>query len=96
MSNTVVGNVYDQIIKEVVEASRVDFEESGIEESVLEELRAVSCLHSLVVAVALLVCDNVQPICDSHVCHSSLLAVVFGNLMFNPNMSGGARLSCRG
>lgn len=42
MSNTAVGNVYDHIIKEVVEASRVDFEESGIDDSVLEELRSVS------------------------------------------------------
>lgn len=42
MSNNVVGNVYDRIIKEVVETSRVDFEESGIDDSVLEELRSVS------------------------------------------------------
>lgn len=42
MSNAVVGNVYDRIIKEVVETSRVDFEESGIDDSVLEELRSVS------------------------------------------------------
>lgn len=42
MSNTIVGNVYDRIIKEVVETSRVDFEESGIDDSVLEELRSVS------------------------------------------------------
>ncbi|SPO02325.1 related to transcription factor TFIIA-L [Cephalotrichum gorgonifer] len=40
MSNAAVGNVYDQIIKEVVETSRVDFEESGIDDSILEELRA--------------------------------------------------------
>jgi transcription initiation factor TFIIA large subunit len=40
MSNTAVGNVYQAIIDEVVN-SRVDFEESGIEESVLEELRQV-------------------------------------------------------
>ncbi|KAG5663659.1 hypothetical protein KAF25_006244 [Fusarium avenaceum] len=39
MSNTAVGNVYQAIIDEVVNSSRVDFEESGIEESVLEELR---------------------------------------------------------
>ena len=48
MSNTVVGNVYDRIIKEVVETSRVDFEESGIDDSVLEELRTVSRVISLV------------------------------------------------
>ena len=42
MSNSVVGNVYDRIIKEVVDTSRLDFEESGIDDSVLEELRSVS------------------------------------------------------
>ncbi|KAM6532067.1 transcription factor IIA subunit alpha [Fusarium solani] len=39
MSNQAVGNVYQTIIDEVINSSRVDFEESGIEESVLEELR---------------------------------------------------------
>ncbi|KAM5382409.1 hypothetical protein ACJA88_004204 [Fusarium oxysporum] len=39
MSNPAVGNVYQAIIDEVVNSSRVDFEESGVEESVLEELR---------------------------------------------------------
>ncbi|KAF4979072.1 hypothetical protein FZEAL_4657 [Fusarium zealandicum] len=39
MSNQAVGNVYQAIIDEVVNSSRVDFEESGVEESVLEELR---------------------------------------------------------
>ncbi|KAF4986876.1 hypothetical protein FDECE_15728 [Fusarium decemcellulare] len=39
MSNQAVGNVYQAIIEEVVNSSRVDFEESGVEESVLEELR---------------------------------------------------------
>lgn len=42
MSNAVVGNVYERIINEVVSTSRVDFEESGIDDSVLEELRSVS------------------------------------------------------
>lgn len=42
MSNQAVGNVYQTIIEEVINSSRVDFEESGIEESVLEELRQVS------------------------------------------------------
>lgn len=41
MSNQAVGNVYQAIIEEVVNSSRVDFEESGVEESVLEELRLV-------------------------------------------------------
>lgn len=41
MSNQAVGNVYQTIIDEVINSSRVDFEESGVEESVLEELRQV-------------------------------------------------------
>jgi hypothetical protein len=47
MSNTQVGNVYQQIIADVVESSRVDFEEGGVEEGVLEELRLVSLLLPL-------------------------------------------------
>ncbi|KAI1465498.1 transcription factor IIA, alpha/beta subunit [Daldinia caldariorum] len=39
MSNSQVGNVYQQIINDVLEASRVDFEEGGVDESVLEELK---------------------------------------------------------
>ncbi|RYP61374.1 hypothetical protein DL771_010161 [Monosporascus sp. 5C6A] len=39
MSNANVGSVYQQIIQDVIEASRVDFEEGGIDESVLEELK---------------------------------------------------------
>ncbi|ATY58272.1 transcription factor TFIIA complex subunit [Cordyceps militaris] len=39
MSNQAVGNVYQTIIDEVINSSRVDFEESGVEESALEELR---------------------------------------------------------
>jgi transcription initiation factor TFIIA large subunit len=39
MSNQAVGNVYQTIIEEVINSSRVDFDESGVEESVLEELR---------------------------------------------------------
>lgn len=39
MSNNVVGNVYQQVIEEVINASRVDFEEGGVDEAVLEELK---------------------------------------------------------
>lgn len=46
MSNQAVGTVYQTIIEEVINSSRVDFEESGVEESVLEELRLVSLLLS--------------------------------------------------
>lgn len=42
MSNQAVGSVYQTIIEEVINSSRVDFEESGVEEAVLEELRLVS------------------------------------------------------
>ncbi|KAI0178913.1 transcription factor IIA, alpha/beta subunit [Hypoxylon sp. FL1284] len=39
MSNSQVGTVYQQIINDVVEASRVDFEEGGIDDSILEALK---------------------------------------------------------
>lgn len=39
MSNTQVGAVYQQIISDVIDSSRVDFEETGVDEHVLEELR---------------------------------------------------------
>lgn len=42
MSNINVGAIYQQVMKDVIESSRVDFEEGGVDESVLEELRAVS------------------------------------------------------
>lgn len=42
MSNQAVGPLYQTIIEEVIASSRVDFEENGIEENVLEELRQVS------------------------------------------------------
>lgn len=42
MSNNAVGNVYKTIIDEVIEAARVDFEENGVDEGVLEELRKVN------------------------------------------------------
>ncbi|KAK2004755.1 transcription factor IIA, alpha/beta subunit [Colletotrichum falcatum] len=39
MSNNAVGAVYEQIIAEVISSSRVDFEEGGVDESVLDELK---------------------------------------------------------
>lgn len=42
MSNAIVGGVYQTIIDDVINSSRVDFEESGVDEAVLEELRKVS------------------------------------------------------
>ena len=44
MSNQTVGAVYSQIITDVIDSSRVDFEEMGVEESVLEDLKKVSTL----------------------------------------------------
>ncbi|KFZ12128.1 hypothetical protein V502_07264 [Pseudogymnoascus sp. VKM F-4520 (FW-2644)] len=41
MSNQTVGTVYQQIIRDVVDSSRVDFEEGGVDESVLDELSRV-------------------------------------------------------
>ncbi|KFX95174.1 hypothetical protein O988_05931 [Pseudogymnoascus sp. VKM F-3808] len=41
MSNQTVGAVYQQIIRDVVDSSRVDFEEGGVDESVLDELSRV-------------------------------------------------------
>ena len=42
MSNQQVGTIYQQIIADVVESSRVDFEEGGVDDHVLDELRMVS------------------------------------------------------
>lgn len=52
MSNTAVGNVYQAIIDEVINSSRVDFEENGVEEAVLEELRQVSPAEILLLCIA--------------------------------------------
>lgn len=42
MSNTQVGQIYQQIIADVIETSRTDLEENGVDESILEELQQVS------------------------------------------------------
>lgn len=47
MSNTQVGGVYQQIINDVIAASRVDFEEGGIDETILEQLKKVSSIRTL-------------------------------------------------
>ena len=56
MSNTNVGHVYSQIINDVIEAVRVDFEESGVDEAVLGDLTKVSISrnHPLPVALPIL------------------------------------------
>lgn len=48
MSNQTVGTIYQQIIRDVVDSSRVDFEEGGVDESVLDELSRVSASISAV------------------------------------------------
>jgi hypothetical protein len=45
MSNAAVGHVYDTIIAEVVNAVRVDFEENGVDEGALEDLKKVRLLQ---------------------------------------------------
>ncbi|KAF7525351.1 hypothetical protein G7054_g11112 [Neopestalotiopsis clavispora] len=39
MSNSQVGAIYQQIIEDVLDSSRVDLEENGVDESILEELK---------------------------------------------------------
>ncbi|KAK9416491.1 putative Transcription factor IIA, alpha/beta subunit [Seiridium unicorne] len=39
MSNSQVGQIYQQIIGDVLDSSRVDLEENGVDESILEELK---------------------------------------------------------
>ena len=46
MSNQVLGTIYSSIIEDVVNASRPDFEECGIDESVMDTLREVRWLDS--------------------------------------------------
>jgi hypothetical protein len=47
MSNTTVGPVYDTIIAEVINAVRVDFEENGVDDGALEDLKKVRLSQSL-------------------------------------------------
>lgn len=44
MSNNVVGSVYETIIQEVINSVRVDFEENGVDDGVLEDLKKVRIL----------------------------------------------------
>lgn len=46
MSNTAVGPVYDTIISEVVNAVRVDFEENGVDDTALDDLKKVRLSQS--------------------------------------------------
>lgn len=41
MSNAAVGPVYEAIINEVINSVRVDFEENGVDDSALEDLKKV-------------------------------------------------------
>jgi hypothetical protein len=46
MSNAAVGLVYDTIIAEVINAVRVDFEENGVDDGALEDLKKVRLYRS--------------------------------------------------
>ena len=46
MSNAAVGLVYDTIIAEVINAVRVDFEENGVDDGALEDLKKVRFYRS--------------------------------------------------
>lgn len=52
MSNTTVGPVYDTIIAEVINAVRVDFEENGVDDGALEDLKKVRLSQSLPAPIA--------------------------------------------
>ncbi|KAF5846128.1 hypothetical protein GGP41_008594 [Bipolaris sorokiniana] len=52
MSNSVVGGVYQQIMEKVIQASQNDFEESGVDQSTLEEMKQVCCNLASILAVA--------------------------------------------
>lgn len=52
MSNTTVGPVYDTIIAEVINAVRVDFEENGVDDGALEDLKKVRLSQSLFAPIA--------------------------------------------
>lgn len=72
MSNNLVGNIYRQIIDEVIDSSRVDFEEGGVEEGVLEDLRKVRSVSSCLSRIAHCVAINrssprsFRIVCSSH------------------------------
>ncbi|KAF2030536.1 TFIIA-domain-containing protein [Setomelanomma holmii] len=58
MSNQIVGTVYEQIIAKVVQASQNDFEEFGVDQSTLDEMKQVcDCL-----AAARLCCASTAPL----------------------------------
>ncbi|KAI4123731.1 MAG: hypothetical protein LQ347_006038 [Umbilicaria vellea] len=44
MSNQLVGTVYSRIIDEVIQSSQVNFEEDGVDQQTLNEMRTVGLL----------------------------------------------------
>jgi transcription initiation factor TFIIA large subunit len=52
MSNAAVGNVYDAIISEVINAVRVDFEENGVDDGALDDLKKVRLAQSLCLSLS--------------------------------------------
>lgn len=56
MSNVHVGQVYEAVIQGVIDAVRVDFEENGVEDGVLEDLKKVRQTRILSLSPYLLAC----------------------------------------
>jgi hypothetical protein len=76
MSNNQVGTVYQQIIADVVESSRVDFEEGGVDEHVLEELRLVSAPTLPVIFPCCIIAFRLHQFC----CFSPSCSIFFAML----------------
>lgn len=77
MSNYEAGKLYEAVIDEVITDSRQDFEDSGIDESTLQELKRLWCEKLSQVKVCNFAWDEDDQ--DSHVPHSMLGATNGGN-----------------
>lgn len=62
MSNVHVGQVYEAVIQGVIDAVRVDFEENGVEDGVLEDLKKVRQTR-IPVPVSLPACVSMRTVC---------------------------------
>lgn len=95
MSNYEAGKLYEAVIDEVITDSRQDFEDSGIDESTLQELKRLWCEKLSQVKVCNFAWDEEDQ--DIHVPHSMLGATNGGNDPLQlgagleiPNLSYGA------